>query len=131
MDVYDAIDVFMSHARVEKGLAENTLEAYGRDLAELARSLERQGVGEVGDVRTHHVLSHLVELSRRKVGIRSQARHLVAVRQLFKFLLRERAVVEDPAATIEMPRPVKELPSFLDLAEVERLLQAPDGASPR
>ena len=126
-----AIDLFLSWARVEKGLAENSLEAYGRDLSQLAAHLAKAGVHEVEDVKTHHVLSHLVEMSRAKLGVRSQARHLVAMRQLFKFLMKEKAIREDPVAEIELPRPVKELPAFLDVGEVERLLAMPDTTTAR
>ncbi|MBM4283603.1 MAG: tyrosine recombinase XerD, partial [Deltaproteobacteria bacterium] len=50
MQVDAAIDAFLSHARVERGLAGNSLLAYGRDLAALARSLLAQGVVDVSDV---------------------------------------------------------------------------------
>jgi integrase/recombinase XerD len=126
-----AIDAYLSYVKVEKGLADNTVLAYGRDLAALASSLTAQGVTDVADVRAPHLLLHLVELVRSGSGARTQARHLVAMRQLFRFLLKERAVTVDPAADIEMPKAPKKLPEFLDLKEVERLLAAPDVTTAR
>ncbi|MBI1947443.1 MAG: site-specific tyrosine recombinase XerD [Deltaproteobacteria bacterium] len=131
MQVDSAIDSFLSWARVERGLATNTLEAYGRDLADFARSLDKQGIAEASTVRPTHILKHLIELSKGRLGVRSQARHLVAIRQLFRFLMKERVLKDDPAAEIELPRAAKTLPTFLDVAEVERLLAAPDAATPR
>lgn len=131
MEVDGAIDLFLSWARVEKGLSENTIQAYGRDLSALAAHLEKSGVTDVSDVKTSDVLSHLVAMSRAKLGTRSQARHLVSIRQLFRFLVKERVLKTDPVADIEMPRPVKELPVFLELHEVEALLAAPDVTSDR
>ncbi|MCC7073320.1 MAG: site-specific tyrosine recombinase XerD [Deltaproteobacteria bacterium] len=131
MQVDSAVDSFLSWARVERGLADNTIEAYGRDLGDFARSLDKQGVGAVSAVRSTHVLKHLIELSKGRLGVRSQARHLVAIRQLFRFLVKERVLKDDPAADIELPRAARTLPTFLDLGEVERLLAAPDAASPR
>lgn len=131
MNIDAAIDAFLSWARAEKGLADNSLEAYGRDLATMAASLSRAGIEDVADVHTSHLLQHLVELSKSKLGVRSQARHLVAIRQLFRFLLRERLLKDDPAAEIELPKPPKRLPSFLDVSEVERLLALPDAGTPR
>ena len=131
MQVDSAVDSFLSWARVERGLADNTIEAYGRDLADFARSLDKQGVTEVTAVRSTHILKHLIELSKGRLGVRSQARHLVAVRQLFRFLVKERVLKDDPAVDIELPRAARTLPTFLDLSEVERLLAAPDAASPR
>ena len=57
-----AVDLFLSYARVERGLSENTLAAYGRDLNALVAHLDDKGVGSVHDVKTHHVLAHLVAL---------------------------------------------------------------------
>jgi len=131
MQVDAAIDAYLSYVRVEKGLADNTVDAYGRDLAALAASLAKQGVEGVADVRASHVLSHLVELARSGSGVRTQARHLVAIRQLFRFLLKEKVLVGDPVSDIEMPKPAKKLPQFLGVDEVERLLRAPDLATPR
>lgn len=131
MQVDSAIDSFLSWARVERGLADNTVEAYGRDLAEFARSLDKQGVSAASAVRSTHILKHLIELSKAKLGVRSQARHLVAIRQLFRFLVKERVLKDDPAGEIELPKPAKTLPVFLDLDEVERILAAPDASQPR
>ncbi len=131
MQVDSAVDSFLSWARVERGLADNTIEAYGRDLGDFARSLDKQGVTEVAAVRSTHILKHLIELSKGRLGVRSQARHLVAIRQLCRFLVKERVLKDDPAVDIELPRAARTLPTFLDLAEVERLLAAPDAGAPR
>jgi integrase/recombinase XerD len=131
MQIDGAIDAFLSFVRVEKGLADNTIDAYGRDLAACAASLQRQGVVDVSAVKSSHVLAHLVELAKGGSGVRTQARHLVAIRQLFRFLLKEKVIVADPVFDIEMPKPTKKLPQFLDVDEVERLLRAPDTQTPR
>lgn len=131
MRVDDAIDAFLSAMRVEKGLADNTIAAYGRDLAALATSLARQGVLDVDAVTTAHIEVHVVELSKAGVGARSQARHLVAIRQCFKFLLKEKVTKLDVVSDIELPRAKAALPRFLDVSEVDRLLQQPDRSTPR
>jgi integrase/recombinase XerD len=131
LDLGSALDGFLSWARVEKGLAENSLLAYGRDLSAFVASAQKDGVQEAEDVKPQHILGHLMQLSKAKLGIRSQARHLVAIRQLFKFLVKERVIKADPAAEIELPRPTRSLPIFLDVEEVERLLAAPDAKTPR
>ncbi len=131
MRVDDAVDAFLAHARVERGLAANTLLAYGRDLAAFAASLARQGIDVVGAVTSAHALRHLVELSQAGCGVRTQARHLTAVRRFFRFLVKDRVLDVDPVADIEMPRPTRRLPQFLDVDEVERLLATPSTATPR
>lgn len=131
VDVGAAIDAFLSWARVERGLAQNSLDAYGRDLNAFAAFLGRHGVEAVEDVRSTHALRHLIELSKGRLGVRSQARHLVAMRQLFKFLIKERVLKEDPVGEIELPKAPRGLPDFLDVEEVERLLAMPDLTSAR
>lgn len=126
-----AIDHFLSWARVEKGLSANTLEAYGRDLNDFAGALAEEGIERVDAVSTSHALNHLVRLSKRGLSARSQARHLTAMRQLFRFLLKERILREDPVTEIELPRPSRSLPVFLDVHEVEALLRMPDLATAR
>jgi integrase/recombinase XerD len=129
--VDDAVDAFLAHARVERGLAENSLLAYGRDLGAFAASLARQQVVDVTAVAAAHALTHLVELSKSGCSVRTQARHLTAVRQFFRFLVKDRVLPVDPVADIEMPRPTRRLPQFLDVGEVERLLAAPEPSTPR
>lgn len=128
MLIDSAIDAFLSHARVEKGLAENSLEAYGRDLHAFAKAT---GERDVVDIKAIDVLQHLISLSKAGLGVRTQGRHLVAIRQLFRFLLKEKEIKEDPAADIELPKAAKRLPQFLDIDEVERLLRVPDVTTPR
>ncbi len=131
MQVDAAVDAFLSWARVERGLAPNSLLAYGRDLGAFAAMLAHGGVDDVTDVKTTHVLQHLIALSKAKLAVRTQARHLVAIRQLFRFMVKERVIKDDPAVDVELPRPTRSLPAFLDVEEVERLLAVPDVKTPR
>lgn len=126
-----AIDAYLAYVRVEKGLADNTVAAYGRDLAALAASLSRQHVDAIGGVAEAHVVAHLIELAKAGTSARTQARHLVAIRQLFRFLVRDKVVSVDVVADIDLPKATKKLPQFLDVNEVDRLLMQPDLTTPR
>lgn len=126
MDIDGAIDQFLSWARVERGLSDNTIEAYGRDLASFAAHLANADVTQITQLKNSDIFSYLVALSRGGLRLRSQSRHLVSIRQLCRFLLKEKLIATDPAADIEMPKPTRELPVFLELDEVENLLAAPD-----
>ena len=77
------------------------------------------------------MLDFLVHLNERKLSARSQARRLVALRQLFKFLKGERIVAADPTEDVDLPRFGRKLPDFLTIDEVDRLLAAPDRRTPR
>ena len=131
MRVDDAIDHFLAFARVEKGLSENTVAAYGRDLSAFAASMDAAGRAFVDDVTAADVLAHIVGLSKEGLKRRSQARHIVSLRQLFKFLLKEKEIKADPTRDIELPKRTRDLPTFLELHEVDALLSAPDVGTPR
>ncbi len=126
-----AIQQFLDHLKVERQLTPATVEAYGRDLAGFARFSAGRKLAVAEAVRSIDVLDFLVHLTDRKLTSRSQARRLIALRQLFKFLKAERIVPADPTEEIELPRYGRKLPDFLSVAEVDALLAAPDRLTPR
>jgi integrase/recombinase XerD len=121
-----AIQQFLDHLRVERELTPATVEAYGRDLAGFAHFAAGRTVVSADAVRSIDVLDFLVHLTERKLSARSQARRLVALRQLFKFLKGDRVVNVDPTEDVDLPRYGRKLPDFLSVEEVDRLLGAPD-----
>jgi integrase/recombinase XerD len=126
-----AVDLYLDHVKIERGLARNTVEAYGRDLAKFARWAGSEGLEDAEKVEPRHVLQYLVSLSKGKLAVRSQARNLVALRGLFKHLRAERYVQTDPTAELELPRLGRPLPVVLSADEVDRLLAQPAGNDPR
>ncbi len=121
-----AIDLYLDHVKVERGLSRNTVEAYGRDLARFRRFCAGRALDDAGAVDSRHVLAYLVTLAEARLQVRSQARNLVALRGLWKHLRAERYVERDPTADVELPRLGRPLPEVLTPEEVDRLLQAPD-----
>lgn len=115
------IDVYLGHLRVERALSPATLEAYGSDLAALAKHLEERGVSEPAKVRVDDVSSWFVVA---KGGAKTAARHLSSVRGYFKFLVRERTIDADPTSLLDRPRLERRLPKVLGIEEVQRMVQA-------
>ena len=126
-----AIDLFLDHVKIERGLARNSVEAYGRDLAKFRRFCAARGLEDAAAVERRHLLSYLVELAEAKTATRSQARNLVALRQCFRHLRAERHIARDPTDDIELPRVGRPLPVVLTLAEVEELLAQPRSENAR
>ncbi len=119
---------FLNYLRVEKGLADNTLYAYQRDMMKFAEFAAKQKVS-LGQVERAHVVDFLHSLYLKKLDGRSVARHLVTIRQFFRFCFAEGLLQEDPAANVQSPKFRQSLPEFLSLAEVDRLLAQPDASS--
>jgi integrase/recombinase XerD len=112
--------------RVERGLSANTVAAYGGDLFKFRDFCMRRKIEDVGGVDEPLIVEFMMGLARQRLSVRTQARNLVSIRNLCKFLLRERVLDGDPSALVSPPKVGKKLPSTLTLDEVERLLRAPD-----
>lgn len=120
-----ALELFVAHVRVEKGLAAHSVEAYQRDVRRYLADLARQGVRGWEDVRREHLLAHLDHLVRGGLSARSQARALSAIRSLHRLLVAERIAPLDPTEDVDGPRPARRLPRVPARDELERLLSAP------
>lgn len=118
---HPALDPFLEYLVVERGLAQNTLEAYRRDLARYTDYLTARGRDLTRLDRTE-VPRYLLALREAGLSPRSVARHLSAIRQFHRFLAREGGLPEDPTAHVEASVPWRRLPDVLSAAEVERLL---------
>lgn len=118
---------FLNYLKVEKGLSDNTIQAYRRDMEKFVAFAAKRGLG-TADVRREHVVDFLSLLYRRNLDSRSVARHLVTIRHFFRFSLTEGIIQDDPAATIGSPKFRQSLPEFLSLEEVDRLLRQPDAS---
>jgi integrase/recombinase XerD len=123
------IDNFLDNLWLEKGLSENTLSAYRRDLVAFSGWLEEKNLDLLAVSRTHisQYLSHRLGLG---LQARSTARMLSCTRSLYRYLLRENQLAEDPTLRVENPRLGRPLPDSLTELDVEKLLAAPDVETP-
>lgn len=128
----EAVDLFLDHIKVERGLARLTLDAYGRDLARFTTFLTARGREDIDDVTPADVTDFLISLADAGLGARSRARTLVAVRGLCKHLVGERWLDANPSELIDAPRTARRLPGVLGEDAVSRLIaQPPDTARGR
>jgi len=122
------IDQFIHHLRLERGLADNTIQAYTRDLARLAHFLEQEGLSPL-TVSRDRMTAYFSSL-RRSLSARSVARAISSARSFFRFLAAEGRIQENPARLLETPRLSRRLPHILSTEEVDRLLSRPDPSTP-
>ena len=95
-----AVDAFLAHSSVERGLSPRTIEAYSRDLARFADYLERAGVRRLRDMRRAHLADFARGLEGTGLGARSRARLLVSTRRLLRHLSARGALAEDPTEDV-------------------------------
>ena len=121
------IERFVDALWMERGLAENTLLAYRRDMERFARWLAARA-SNLTATRRADVLDYLAD--DRDAPARTVARRLSTLKRYFQYEVREARRPDDPSAQIQSPRLGKKLPDALTESEVEALLDAPDTEDP-
>ncbi|MBN2432152.1 MAG: site-specific tyrosine recombinase XerD [Acidobacteria bacterium] len=121
----DHIAEYLNYLLVEKGLSENSLAAYGRDLARFQDYLVRNGLDPLGVAR-ENLLVYLKTFYLDHYKPSSIARHISAIKGFYKYLLMDGHIRKDPAELLEAPQRWRALPKYLSQGEVERLLVQPD-----
>lgn len=124
------IDSYLDHLKVERGLRIKTIQAYSSDLNQLLGYLEGQKKS-LQQLVSEDIFSILIDLSKRGLSTRTQARFLSSIRGLFKYLVQEQLISNNPMETIEAPRLSRRLPNLLTHKEVMKLIAAPDSKKPR
>lgn len=136
--IQGAIDQYLAHLAVERGLSGNTLAAYRRDLARYTAYLEVRGRATVDQVVEDDVESFVLAIrsgsdGRAVLSASSSARAVVAVRGWHRFCAQEGFTAIDPAGEVRPPAQPRRLPKAISTSEVERLLEAAslgDGPGP-
>ncbi len=117
------ISTFIEAQAAELGAAQNTLLAYGRDLKDFATWATRQG-RSFDTVKQADIETYLVFCDDQGLAKSTRARRLSSIKQMYRFAFEEGWRAENPAIQISGPGQDKRLPKTLDIAEVDRLLEA-------
>lgn len=120
------IDQFLHMMASERGAADNTLQAYQRDLGDFLAFLDARESTLAATVPAD-ISAYMRVIAEGGLAPASRARRLSVLRQLFKFLTLEGLVAEDPAHSLAGPKKARALPKTLSVAEVDRLIEAARG----
>ncbi len=123
------VEEFLTYLRFERGLADNTIAAYRRDLAVFQAYCSSKGLVP-GRATAEDLTDYLAHLRSRARGRgayspASVARMLVSLRSFHRFLVREGHAAVDPTAKLGSPKRPKSIPKAIPLSDVERLLELP------
>ncbi len=127
-----ALDAYLRHITIERGLSAHTVGAYRRDLDGYVAWLSERGVDDTGAVNAALVGEFIAERSGAEPppAATSLARLQSSVRGWHRFLAREGIESDDPSARLRPPKTPQRLPKALTIDQVERLLAAPTGDEP-
>jgi len=125
----DLLDQFINYLRIERGLADNTVSSYSRDLTKFSQFLASQDLSPLKVSRDQ--IEQYIKIIGERLSARSVARNISAMKTFFRFLVAEGKMESSPARLLETQRALQRLPGVLSQSEVERLLAQPDVVSSR
>lgn len=120
---------YQAYMLLERGLSDNTREAYADDVGKLLRYLSSGGI-RLLDVDLGMLHEFVASLHDLGIAERSQARILSGIKSFFKFLRMEGYIEDDPAILLEGPRLGRHLPEVLTVKEIDRMIAAIDMSAP-
>jgi len=126
----EAIRSFIEFLSVERGLSQNTLVSYARDLKKLFQHFQKTKIPwlKAGE---ESLIEFIHNQSRAGLSARSIARQISSIKSFYKFLIVEGIIDKNPADNLTSPKIWMTLPKYLTVKEIESLLQQPDKSNPR
>ena len=121
----DLIRKYTNWLKLEKGLSENSKEAYLHDLGLLTDYLATKEINLL-DVKLENLIDFVIELGELGLSATSQGRVISGVKSFYKFLIYNDILDTDPTLMLETPKAARKLPEVLTLDEIERMLDAID-----
>jgi len=118
------VEEFLNYLLIERGLAQNTIAAYKKDLTSFLEFLKKLDIS-LDAVEQGHFRAYLLFLKKKKRAASTISRNIAALKTFFKFLQQERYITENIASDLESPKKDKKLPKVLSIKEVDKLLAQP------
>jgi integrase/recombinase XerD len=117
---------YFNYLIVERGVAQNTLESYGRDLRRFILFIEEsKRITDVNQVTPEVIIEYLTRIRDEGLAANSMNRSLAALRGFYKYLLREKILEENPLANIELAKVWMKLPDTVSKEEMKAILAQP------
>ena len=121
---YILADQFNNHLRVERGLADNTIQSYSRDLIRFLGHLDKRGLSPLRATRED--ITEYIESLEGSLSLRSITRAVSSLKMFFRFLINDGKLTESPTRLLESIKLPRRLPGILSVEEVDLLLSRPD-----
>ncbi|MEA3328567.1 MAG: site-specific tyrosine recombinase XerD [Candidatus Omnitrophota bacterium] len=120
------VDEFLNYLTVERGLSNNTIQAYQRDLNNYLDFLKKKGIESLEKVKREHITDFSLARKDKGLSVNSISRNLVAIKVFHRFLANEQHISGDVTDILTSPKLWKKLPEVLNVEEVSKLLSQPD-----
>lgn len=114
---------YLEYLEVEKGLSQNTLDAYRRDLSAFIDLCASLGAEELTQIQRNHLNSYILDLREKKYSATSVMRKIASLRGFFKWLCANEICTQNPTLTLEQPKIPRKLPKVMTISEIENILR--------
>lgn len=121
----DLLEKYLNYLLIERGMAENTLESYGRDLRRFLHIVQEKGITDLREILPETVIEYLVRIRDEGLSANSTNRSLAALRGFYKYLLQEKILDQTPLANIELAKVWMRLPDTISKEEMSLILAQP------
>jgi integrase/recombinase XerD len=121
---------YLNYLLIERGIAQNTLEAYGRDLRRFLVFIRQKGLTQLQEATPEILIEYLIRIKNEGLSANSMNRQLAALRGFYKYLLMEKKIEQTPLANIELAKVWMRLPDTLSKEEMKVILAQPGGEKP-
>lgn len=122
---------FRTYLKLEKSLAENSIEAYTSDIERLVQYLDYKQLNlEPEEIKLGHLKGFLEWINQMGASPGTQARLISGIKAFYKYLILEDKLTEDPTVLLESPQVGRKLPEVLSVGEIDRLISAVDVSKP-
>ncbi|MCL6591241.1 MAG: site-specific tyrosine recombinase XerD [Firmicutes bacterium] len=126
----ESLNDYLNYLSVERGLANNTLESYSRDLRQYLSYLKEKKNLQLSETTQATVVGYLLQLQAHGKASATLSRSLAAIKSYYHYLTRENYIHRDPTINLDAPKQEKRLPRVLSVTDIERLLEQPDLKNP-
>ncbi len=128
--MHETLDRYLNYLLVERGVAQNTLESYGRDLRRYLAFIAQKGLRDFKDSLPETIVEYLVFIKNEGLSANSMNRALAALRGFYKYLLMEKLIAQTPLADIELAKVWMRLPDTISKEEMQLILAQPGDKTP-
>ena len=120
------VEEYLMHLKIERGLADNSIESYQRDIKHYTQFLEKEKINDWNEIDRYVIVLFLQRLKESGKSDNSIIRMTSSLRQFHQFMRQEKFTIKDVMQSVDTPKKAETLPKVMSMKEVEKLLETPD-----
>lgn len=120
------VEEYLMHLKIERGLADNSIESYQRDIKHYTQFLEKEKINDWNEIDRYVIVLFLQRLKESGKSDNSIIRMTSSLRQFHQFMRQEKFTIKDVMQSVDTPKKAETLPKVMSMKEVDKLLETPD-----